>query len=282
MHNVFPVFGAHPDRYRYAGSVVTAQTRPAQIHPAPYANASHFDHATTRSSLVTSTPPAPPRTGLGTALWRRKPVADRVAEAGHGPLKRTLGLGQLTTLSIGATLGSGIFVVLGEAVPVAGPAVVVSFVLAGITALFSALSYAELAGMIPLSGSSYSYAYATLGELVAWVCGWFLVLEYSVSVTSVAVGWGQYVNELLQLAFELTLPDSLSAPPGDGGLVDVPAIVVVLLAMVLLLGGAKESARANAVLVAVKIATLVLFCPIAFSAVRAENYTPFHRSASPA
>ncbi|MFI5613782.1 amino acid permease [Amycolatopsis sp. NPDC051903] len=224
---------------------------------------------------MTSTPPAPARTGLGTALWRRKPVTDLVAEAGHGPLKRTLGLGQLTMLSIGATLGSGIFVVLGEAVPVAGPAVVVSFVLAGVTALFSALSYAELAGLIPLSGSSYSYAYATLGELVAWVCGWCLVLEYGVSVASVAVGWGQYVNELLRLAFGITLPDALSAPPGDGGFVNLPAIVVVLLAMVLLLGGAKESARANAVMVVVKIATLVLFCAIAFSAVRAQNFTPF-------
>ncbi|MFD2493543.1 amino acid permease [Amycolatopsis jiangsuensis] len=208
-------------------------------------------------------------------MLRRKPVDDLVAEAGHGPLRRSLGLGQLTMLSIGATLGSGIFVVLGEAVPVAGPAVVASFVLAGVTALFSALSYAELAGMIPLSGSSYSYAYATLGELVAWVCGWCLVLEYGVSVASVAVGWGQYVNELLRLAFGVTLPDAISGPPGQGGLVNVPAIVVVLLGMLLLLSGAKESARANAVMVVVKIATLVLFCALAFTAVQARNFTPF-------
>ncbi|GAA3548852.1 amino acid permease [Amycolatopsis ultiminotia] len=224
---------------------------------------------------MSPTPPAPPRPGLGTAMLRRKPVADLVAEAGHGPLRRSLGLAQLTMLSIGATLGSGIFVVLGEAVPVAGPAVVASFVLAGVTALFSALSYAELAGMIPLSGSSYSYAYATLGELVGWVCGWCLVLEYGVSVASVAVGWGQYVNELLRLAFGVTLPDAVSGPPGEGGLVNLPAIVVVLLAMVLLLSGAKESARANAVMVVIKIATLVLFCAIAFTAVHARNFTPF-------
>lgn len=212
---------------------------------------------------------------LRTATLRRKPVADLVGDAGQGELKRSLGLGQLTMLSIGATLGSGIFVVLGEAVPVAGPAVVVSFVLAGITALFSALSYAELAGMIPLSGSSYSYAYATLGELVAWVCGWCLVLEYGVSVASVAVGWGQYLNELLHLAIGWTIPDALSQPPGAGGLVNLPAIAVVVLAMFLLLSGAKESARANAVMVAVKIATLVLFCAIAFSAVQARNFKPF-------
>ncbi|MEC3979186.1 amino acid permease [Amycolatopsis sp. H20-H5] len=212
-------------------------------------------------------------------MLRRKPVADLVAEGGHGEggnLRRSLGLTQLTTLSIGATLGSGIFVVLGEAVPVAGPAVVLSFVLAGITALFSALSYAELAGMIPLSGSSYSYAYATLGELVAWVCGWCLVLEYGVSVASVAVGWGQYLNELLRLVFGFAIPDALSQPPGvDGGVVNVPAIVVVLLAMLLLISGAKESARANTIMVVVKIATLVLFCAIAFTAVQAKNFSPF-------
>ncbi len=224
---------------------------------------------------MSTTSSSPARGRLAAAMLRRKPVTDLVSEADHGPLKRSLGLSQLTMLSIGATLGSGIFVVLGEAVPVAGPAVVVSFVLAGITALFSALSYAELAGMIPLSGSSYSYAYATLGELIAWVCGWCLVLEYGVSVASVAVGWGQYVNELLHLAFGVALPDALSGPPGDGGLVNIPAIVVVLLAMVLLLSGAKESARANAVMVVVKIGTLILFCAIAFTAVRAQNFTPF-------
>ncbi|MBN6037210.1 amino acid permease [Amycolatopsis sp. 195334CR] len=216
--------------------------------------------------------------GLRTALVRRKPVDVLLAEGGHGEggtLRRTLGLSQLTMLSIGATLGSGIFVILGEAVPVAGPAVVLSFVLAGITALFSALSYAELAGMIPLSGSSYTYAYATLGELVAWVCGWCLVLEYGVSVASVAVGWGQYINELLDLTLGVTIPAALSSPPGDGGVVNLPAIVIVLLAMVLLLAGAKESARANAVMVVVKVATLLLFCFIAFSAVEAGNFSPF-------
>ncbi|WP_370947643.1 amino acid permease [Amycolatopsis sp. cg5] len=212
-------------------------------------------------------------------LFRRKSVEDLVAHGGEGEgghLKRSLGLGQLTTLSIGATLGSGIFVVLGQAVPVAGPAVVISFILAGVTALFSALSYAELAGMIPLSGSSYSYTYATLGELIAWVCGWCLVLEYGVSVASVAVGWGQYLNELLNLLFGFGIPDALSQPPGDaGGVVNLPAIAVVLLAMFLLLGGAKESARANFVMVVVKVATLVLFCAIAFTAVKAGNFKPF-------
>ncbi|MFF4348922.1 amino acid permease [Streptomyces sp. NPDC001530] len=222
------------------------------------------------------TRPGAGREGGGWAgrLARRQGVGTLVAEAAGSPLKRTMGVGQLTLLSVGATLGTGIFVVLGEAVPEAGPAIVVSFVLAGVTALFSALSYAELAGMIPGSGSSYSYAYATLGELVAWVCGWCLILEYGVSVAAVAVGWGQYVNELLELTVGVTLPDTLSAPPGDGGVLNIPAAAIVVLAMVVLLRGARESAVANTLMVGVKIAALVMFCAVAFTAFRAGNFTP--------
>ena len=125
-----------------------------------------------------------------------------------------MSLWQLTLFSVGATLGTGIFVILGQAVPKAGPAVVLSFVLAAITALFSALSYAELAGTIPVSGSSYSYAYATLGELVAWICGWCLMLEYAVSVAAVAVGWGEYLNAFLHEPVRLArCPTRSPAPP---------------------------------------------------------------------
>ncbi|MEU7102516.1 amino acid permease [Streptomyces longwoodensis] len=220
-----------------------------------------------------------PRTpGLGARLMRRKPVEVLVAEGGQGEggtLRRSLGLWQLTMISIGATLGTGIFVVLGEAVPKAGPAVTLSFVIAGLTALFSALSYAELAGTIPVAGSSYSYAYATMGELIAWVCGWCLVLEYGVSVAAVAVGWGEYLNELLDGTIGVTLPAALSAPPGDGGVFNLPALIVVLLAMAFLLGGARESARANTVMVAVKIAALVLFCAIGVQGLRSGNYEHF-------
>ncbi|NBE54404.1 amino acid permease [Streptomyces boluensis] len=219
-----------------------------------------------------------PPTGLGRRVMRRKPVDLLVAEGGQGEggtLRRSLSMWQLTMISIGATLGTGIFVVLGEAVPKAGPAVTLSFVIAGLTALFSALSYAELAGTIPVSGSSYSYAYATMGELVAWVCGWCLVLEYGVSVAAVAVGWGEYLNELLAGTIGVTIPDALSAPPGDGGIFNLPALIVVLLAMVFLLGGAKESARANTIMVAVKIAALLLFCAIGVMGFKSGNYADF-------
>ncbi|GAB2817165.1 amino acid permease [Streptomyces daliensis] len=222
--------------------------------------------------------PGPARPGPLARVMRRKPVEVLIADGGKGEggtLRRSLGMWQLTMISIGATLGTGIFVVLGEAVPDAGPAVTLSFVIAGLTALFSALSYAELAGTIPVSGSSYSYAYATLGELVAWICGWCLILEYGVSVAAVAVGWGDYLNELLRGTLGVTIPTALAAPPGDGGVFNLPALLVVLLAMAFLLGGARESARANTVMVVVKILALLLFCAVAFAGVRAGNYTPF-------
>ncbi|MGW0997422.1 amino acid permease [Streptomyces sp. NPDC002523] len=221
---------------------------------------------------------APASPGVAARLMRRKPVERLVAEGGQGEggtLRRSLGLWQLTMISIGATLGTGIFVVLGEAVPKAGPAVTLSFVIAGLTALFSALSYAELAGTIPVSGSSYSYAYATMGELIAWVCGWCLLLEYGVSVAAVAVGWGEYLNELLDGTIGVTIPQALAAPPGDGGIFNLPALIVVVLAMVFLLGGAKESARANTVMVCVKIGALILFCAIGFMGFKSGNYANF-------
>ncbi|MFJ4835175.1 amino acid permease [Streptomyces sp. NPDC088747] len=222
--------------------------------------------------------PTPPSPGLGARLMRRKPVERLVAEGGQGEggsLRRSLGLWQLTMISIGATLGTGIFVVLGEAVPKAGPAVTLSFVIAGLTALFSALSYAELAGTIPVAGSSYSYAYATMGELIAWICGWCLVLEYGVSVAAVAVGWGEYLNELLDGTIGVTIPVAFSAPPGDGGFFNLPALIVVLLAMAFLLGGARESARANTIMVVVKVAALLMFCAIGVQGFRSGNYENF-------
>ncbi|WP_019633766.1 amino acid permease [Actinomadura atramentaria] len=212
------------------------------------------------------------------SLLRTKPVGDIVKEGGEGEggeLKRSMSLLQLTLFSVGATLGTGIFVVLGEAVPLAGPAVVLSFLLAAFTAMFSALSYAELAGTIPVSGSSYSYAYATLGELIAWVSGWCLLLEYAVSVSAVAVGWGQYLNDLFDQAFGFTLPAAISSPPGDGGVVNIPAVVIVLLATFLLLRGTSESAVANTIMVLLKIGILLFFCAVAFTAFQSKNTQPF-------
>ncbi|ADG08643.1 amino acid permease [Caulobacter segnis] len=208
-------------------------------------------------------------------LLRRKPVAQVEGEHPPESLHRSMGLFQLTMLGVGATIGTGIFVALTTAVPAAGPAVIVSFVLAGITAALTALCYAELASTIPVSGSSYSYAYATLGEFVAFLVGACLLLEYAVSASAIAVGWGQYLNEMLVDLVGWRLPDAIAKPPGAGGIVNLPAVVLVGACMILLLRGVKESARANAILVILKLLVLLFFVVIAFSGFQARNLTPF-------
>jgi basic amino acid/polyamine antiporter, APA family len=214
---------------------------------------------------------------LVSQLARRKPVEQLRAEAAEGSngvaLRRSLGVWHLMMISVGATLGTGILVVLGTAVPLAGPAVWISFVIAGVAALLSALSYAEMAGAVPTSGSSYSYAYATMGEAVAWVCGWCLVLEYAVSVAAVAVGASEYVDETLRV-FGLHLPTAIAAPPGEGGIVNLPAAALVVVATLVLLPGARESAWVNTLMVLVKIALLVFFVAVAFTAFHAGNFEP--------
>ncbi|MEV0526423.1 amino acid permease [Streptomyces sp. NPDC050439] len=193
---------------------------------------------------------------------------------GHG-LKRTMGLFQLVCFGVGAIVGTGIFVGLSDSVAEAGPAVAVSYLLAAITCIFTAFSFAELGGAIPVSGSSYSFAYASLGERTAFLVGWCLLLEYGVSVSAVAVGWSQYLNELLESLTGWHLPDALSAGPGEGGVVNLPAVVVILLAAVLLVRGIRESARATAAMAMLKIGILLLFLAIAFTAFKAGNLTPF-------
>jgi APA family basic amino acid/polyamine antiporter len=218
-------------------------------------------------------------TSFGGALLRRKPVralADEVAEgAARGGLARSIGLFQLVMLGVGATVGTGIFVALTAAVPESGPAVVVSFVIAGITAALTALCYAELASTIPVSGSSYSYAYATLGEFCAFVVGACLLLEYAVSASAIAVGWGQYLNELFRDLFGWQMPEAISQPPGAGGVFNLPAVVLIAFCAALLLRGARESTTVNAILVIVKLGVLALFAVIALTAFKAEHLTPF-------
>jgi len=166
----------------------------------------------------------------GPSIWARKSTDELIAETseeGHA-LKKAVGALDLTAFGVGAIIGTGIFVVLAEGIGDSGPAIVVSFVLAGLTCLFSALSYAELASSIPVSGSAYTYSYATLGELVAWIIGWDLILEYGVSVAAVAVGWGANLNKFLDLTFGFALPTAIAVSPSDGGVFNIPAVVIVL------------------------------------------------------
>lgn len=211
------------------------------------------------------------------SVLRRKPVspATQGADAGARPLERSIGLFRLVMLGVGATVGTGIFVILSAAVPEAGPAILVSFLLAAVTAGLTALCYAELASALPLSGSSYSYAYATLGELAAFLVGACLLLEYAVSASAIAVGWGQYLNEVFGALIGWTMPDSISQPPGRGGYVNLPAIVLIGLCTLLLLRGTAESTAINAVLVVLKLTVLVFFAVVALTAFEPANLTPF-------
>jgi basic amino acid/polyamine antiporter, APA family len=212
-------------------------------------------------------------------VFRRKPVTEMTAETGvdtgKSELARSIGLFQLSMFGIGATIGTGIFFVLSEAVPVAGPAVVWSFVIAGTVAGLTAICYAELASAVPVSGSSYSYAYATLGELPAVGVAACLLLEYGVSAAAVAVGWSQYLNDLLQTIFGVQIPQSLSQAPEQGGVLNLPAVVLVFLCAFLLMRGASESAKVNAVMVTIKIGVLLLFIVLGLQGWNSDNLDDF-------
>src|SRR4051794_9474764 len=178
-------------------------------------------------------------------MLRRRPIMGApVAHGAAQELKRTIGVFQLTMFGVGATVGTGIFFVLSEAVPEAGPAVLLSFVLAGIAAGLAAICYAEMASAVPVSGSTYSYAYTTLGEFVAMGVAACLLLEYGVSTAAVAVGWSQYLNKLLQNLFGWQIPQALTSAPWDAtpGIINLPAVLLIIMCALLLIRGASESA----------------------------------------
>src|SRR3954453_3754569 len=178
-------------------------------------------------------------------------------------------------MGVGAVIGPGLFVGMGEGAGVAGPAVILSFVLAAVACTFSALSYAELASSIPVSGSAYTYTYATLGEIVAWIIGWDLILEYGVSVAAIAVGWGGNLNAFLDAAFGVALPDAIAKSPEDGGIFNLPAVFIVLAITLLLVRGVTESARGNLVMVGVKLSVLLFFIVVAMFNFGTGHFHPF-------
>ncbi len=202
-------------------------------------------------------------------------LVSETEEEGHS-LRRSVGSVGLTAMGVGAIIGTGIFVVIGEGAALAGPAVVISFILAAVTCLFSALSYSELASSVPIAGSAYTYSYATMGELVAFIIGWDLILEYGVSVAAVAVGWGGNFNVFLDSAFGYQLPAAIASPPEDGGVFNLPAVLIVLAVTLLLVRGTRESATVNLVMVFVKIGVLTFFIIAAFTAYDSDNLTPFN------
>ncbi|PYO35602.1 MAG: amino acid permease [Gemmatimonadetes bacterium] len=220
-------------------------------------------------------------------LFRRKSVTDLQKEADTDKsLKRALSALNLTTLGIGAIIGTGIFVLTGTVAAVnAGPAVVLSFVLAGVASIFAALCYAEFASLVPMAGSAYTYGYATLGELIAWIIGWDLVLEYALGAVTVAIGWSGYVVSFLRTALHFDFPCALSAARGtlvtcaDGttttAIFNLPAVIIIAIITTLLVVGIKESATVNNGIVFVKLAVVLLFIFGAAHAVHSANWKPF-------
>jgi APA family basic amino acid/polyamine antiporter len=215
--------------------------------------------------------------------WRIKPLDEILATAEKKSLKRTLGAFELTMLGIGGIIGTGIFVLTSVAADKAGPGMMYSFVIAGVVCLLTALIYAEIASMVPVAGSAYTYSYAVLGEWVAWAVGWALILEYAVAASAVAVGWSGYANGFLQ-ARGWGLPIALTAGPGDtitlpdgataSGVFNLIAFLISLLVTWLLVIGTSKSAKFTAALVFVKIIALTAFIVVAFPAVDSANFMP--------
>ncbi|WBY07412.1 amino acid permease [Sphingomonas sp. 7/4-4] len=206
---------------------------------------------------------------------RVKPLDAILATAEKKSLHRSLGAFQLTMLGIGAVIGTGIFVLTAEAAQKAGPGMMLAFVIAGAVCAVAALCYAEMAAMVPVSGSAYTYSYAVMGELIAWMVGWALILEYAVAAGAVSVGWSGYVVGLIENAFAIDIPDMLVRGPYDGGIVNLPAMGIAGLVTWLLVIGTKESAMVNAVLVGIKVAALTLFIILAVPVMNMQNFEPF-------
>jgi APA family basic amino acid/polyamine antiporter len=218
------------------------------------------------------------------SLFIKKPLSQLLAQGGDSEkgLKRTLGAANLIALGIGAIIGAGLFVrtaaAAGEA---AGPAVVISFVVAAVGCAFAGLCYAEFASMIPVAGSAYTYAYATMGEFIAWIIGWALVLEYALAAATVSIAWSEYLNNLL-ISFDIgAIPYQWCHSPmetsmnGVQGIINLPALGILVVLTAILIKGTQESAFVNAIIVFIKVAIVILFIILGWQFIKPENYTPF-------
>src|SRR5947209_7927363 len=211
-------------------------------------------------------------------LLRIKPIdlmLKQSDEPEHG-LKRTLTALSITAMGIGAIVGTGIFVLTGvAAAKYAGPGLILSFIVAGIVSGLAAICYAEFASTVPVAGSTYSYSYATLGELVAWIIGWDLILEYAVGAAAVSIGWSGYVTDFLQSALGITLPKALTISPFSGGIINLPAFLIIVLVTLLLIWGTSESSRVNTIIVGIKLLVILFFLVVGFGHINPANWSPF-------
>lgn len=211
-------------------------------------------------------------------LFVRKSIESLQAEAsqsGHHTLKRVLGPVNLVALGVGVIIGAGLFSITGTvAAEYTGPAITLSFIIAAIGCCFAGLCYAEFASMIPVSGSAYTYSYATMGELIAWIIGWDLVLEYTVAATTVSISWSRYLTVFLQ-GIGINLPTAFTACPWDGGVVNIPAMLIVILMSIILMRGTAGSSLFNGVVVFLKISVILLFVILGWKFIQTDNYVPY-------
>src|SRR5438045_7843080 len=196
------------------------------------------------------------------SLFVRKPMNALLSEAqevGTNTLKKSLGAPGLVALGRGAIIGAGLFSITGGAAAnQAGPAITLSFVVAGLGCAFAGLCYAEFASMIPVAGSAYTYSYATMGEFIAWIIGWDLVLEYAVGAATVSISWSRYFGKFME-GFGIHLPANIMGGPWDGGMVNLPAVFIVVLMSLLLVRGTSESAKVTAIIVSVEVVVVLIF-----------------------
>lgn len=211
------------------------------------------------------------------SIWKRKPLSQLLAEAEDSEkgLKKTLTASGLVALGVGAIIGAGLFSITGLAASVnAGPAISISFLIAAFGCIFAGLCYAEFSSMIPVAGSAYTYSFATMGEFIAWIIGWDLVLEYAVGAATVSISWSRYLGKFLG-TFGIHIDDNLMLSPFEGGIINLPAVFIVMLMSLILIRGTQESAFVNNIIVLLKVSVVLIFIAVGWQYIKPENYTPY-------
>lgn len=211
------------------------------------------------------------------SIWKRKPLTQLLSEADESEkgLKKTLTASGLTALGIGAIIGAGLFSITGMAAAQnAGPAITISFVVAALGCVFAGLCYAEFSSMIPVAGSAYTYSFATMGEFIAWIIGWDLVLEYAVGAATVSISWSRYLTKFLD-GYGIHLSEQFTHSPFEGGLINIPAVFIVMVMSLILMRGTKESAFVNGLIVMLKVTVVLVFIVLGWQYIKPENFTPY-------
>lgn len=211
------------------------------------------------------------------SIWKRKSLDVLLEEATESEkgLKKTLSATGLVALGVGAIIGAGLFSITGLAAATnAGPAITISFLVAAFGCIFAGLCYAEFSSMIPVAGSAYTYSFATMGEFIAWIIGWDLVLEYAVGAATVSISWSRYLGKFLG-GYGIHLPDAYMLSPFEGGIINIPAVIIVMVMSLILIRGTKESATVNGIIVLLKVSVVLIFIAVGWQYIRPENYSPY-------